>query len=203
VGETGFDRWRAYLKIDETWRPDRYDTSLQEKRQFHARMAYEYTLLMLMCEDDTGRPWLCLDVIRHFRTLALLELRLAEVLLASHQLSGSILGIRTKDKDRLFAGATFAFRAQLELFDLVCKAGNLKKGRGEVLAERPSRTEGTTRWARDLDRQLHAISCYVQEGGADILLKAVPGRVSPQELEGLVVKLWLTVTCLDKLLVTV
>lgn len=200
TGEEGYARWREFIKIDANWRPEAYDTTLKERRRFHARVAYEYTLLVRVCEGEE-REWLCLDVIRHFRLLAMLELRMCEIQIASHQLASNVLAILTVDKDRLFAGAMLAFRAQLELFDLVCKAGNIKKGRKEVLAERPSWTDGTTQWAKTLDNQLHAITCYCHEGGAERVLKAVPNRVSPGELQGLVTKLWLVVMCLDRLLV--
>lgn len=198
--ETVWARWRPLVDVVGRWDPKEHDQTLQNKQTYHARTAYEYSMLLDLCKEDENRHWNVTPVLQHFRLLALLELRAVEVQLASHQLGAHCLGIRTSDRDAVYAAATFAFRTQLLLHDLLCKVGNVRKGRGEVLGERPSRTSTGKQLAKDLDRQLHAVTLFCQGGGADMILKAVPYTVSQEELERLVGLMGLLVKSMDRVM---
>lgn len=161
VGPSPFVRWRPFVDLAAPWCPAVHHDKLLMQREFAARTVYELSLLLELC----GPEWTSVETLRDLRTAASVELRVAEVEIASFQLTANTVGIDLSlDRDVLFEAALFVHAAHLYLHDAVTAVRALKRGRKEALALRPSRTDTPYALADALDKNLHALHVLLQNG---------------------------------------
>lgn len=166
LGEQPLERWRPFVNIKEgklippDWRPEQQYDHFITKREWQARVLYQYTQLQDLCAD-----WEILSSLTAFRRVALLELRSTEFSLAEFQLLCGMVGIdnRTTSYDELYYAAVCCHSFHLYLHDTLAKCRNVKKSnRKEVLAEKPSRTDKFADLALNLCNQVQAIHLYYE-----------------------------------------
>lgn len=157
VGEVPYHRWRSFADATRPWSPAGFHSDLLRKRDFHARNAYELAIILGITPDYT-----CRSSIEYLRVCAVVELRVCEVELAAFQLTSRQIGLYLTDHEALYAAATFLHGAHLHLFDVSTSARSIKRGRKNVLALTPYRTDSTAVLAKAIDLNLHALHVLLQ-----------------------------------------
>lgn len=191
VGPQPSSRWRAFVDC-KNWTPEKHHDELLNRRTYHAKMVYEQTLLLQTVEPD----WLSTKHISYIRAVALVELRTVELHIASYQLTCQMVGIKGSCRDDLYLAATMAFSLHLHIYDRVCSMMSVKKGRGEVLADKPGSTDSRAALVKTLDAQLHACHTFLQMGRD--LIKEGFGEKEVCELGK---RMTLTIRALDKVFI--
>lgn len=157
VGEPPYARWRSFADASRPWSPEGFHNDLLRKRDFHARNAYELGLLLAITPEYT-----CRESLEYLRVCAVVELRVCEIELASFQLSHRQIGLMLTSPDDVYAAAAFMYGAHLHLFDQLSKAQKYRRGRKNVLAMTPYRTDSPRVLAERLDQNLHALHLLLQ-----------------------------------------
>jgi hypothetical protein len=200
VGESSVLRWRGFLDVAAPV-PDPVRTArdtharLLHRRASRAASAYDFALLIGVADDRK-----CVVILRYYFQVALFELRSSEIELVSYQLTLNSVGLRLQDADTLFWAATCAFSTHLALWDAVAAHQDVKAGRKEVLAERPSRTDTPLQLAKGLDLHLHALHMFLLHKIYQVWKDAGPDEAIPL-LNGLNRRLHLLVQALDTVVV--
>lgn len=200
VGEAAakMDRWRPFVdvsyegKIDPDWHPQLHNDRLLQAHARAARTAYEHAVVLESLEGSP-RKWVTRPVYVYFKLIAEIELRCIEVEIASFQLTSNTIGIDLRaDKEKLYAAAVFVHASHLFLWDLACKTIDKKTGRGEITANKPSRTDGPKRLAALLDEELMALHAMVMAA-----LPRLKAGLEEAEAAGLATRLGLAVKALN------
>lgn len=170
VGECPYPRWRSFADASRPWTPAGCHDELLMKRNYHARNAYELGIILGITPDYT-----CRESLEFLRVTAVVELRCCEVELAAFQLTTNQIGIKMQSRDDLYAAAAFLHGAHLHLCDEISKSRKSKRGRKDVLAMAPYRTDSTTALARSVDLNLHALHVLLRTGMPMLRLNAEDG----------------------------
>ena len=203
VGDLAKDleRWRPFVDVtgdgafDPSWAPQLHNDRLLQNHQHQGRVVYEHALLLESVRDE--KRWVTKPLLTYFKLIAEIEMRCIEVEICSFQLTANTIGIRCDGPfEELYAAATFAFACNLYLFDLACKHLNKKHGRGEILAEKPSRTDSRKRLAAQLDEQILAVHLMVKQ-----ILPRLQNAMVDGDAAGLAHRLKLLMRALDKVVV--
>ena len=141
-------RWRTFVSATQ-WKPDQHHDFLLKQRAYHARCTYELSLLTELCNRD----WLSRRTIEALRYNAMLSLRFVEIHMACFQLTERQVGIRP-DLHKMYEAAAFAHSVHLYLFDRVSEFRQNKRGRGEVMALKPSRLASARELVTCIDVQV-------------------------------------------------
>lgn len=193
VGPVPWERWRSFLQVDTVWHPkDAHDRFLR-RRDFAARNVYELTVLLDVCPDF----YVCVETLKNLRVAARAELRVAEIDLASFQLTTQQTGLRLADREALFESALYVWSAHLFLFDTVARVNSVKTGRKAALALRPYRSDGARTLADRLDKNLHALHVLLGHG-FPLCRRLLPDPEVPVWVELLCRRLDLAVKGLDR-----
>jgi hypothetical protein len=209
VGPCDLERWRPFVDVhpstgdlDPDWTPQGHHERLLAAHRRAGRVLYEHALAyeLFGCDGGPGaRRWITRPIYAHFKVLAEVELRCVEIEIASFQLTAGTLGIAT-DRARhedLYAAATFAHACHLFLYDTAGRlAGRRRTGRGEILAERPSRTDTTRRLADAIDKQLFSVHWLITR-----FLPHARNSLGGAEVASIAARLGLMVRALDKVFV--
>lgn len=206
VGELArdMDRWRPFLdlqaggRIHPDWNPQMHNERVVETYRRQAKLCYEHALVLSILEDDGERTWECRPFYRYFKLIAEIEMRCSAIEICSFQLTANTVGIRTQAPHRedLYLACALGHATHLYLYDMVCNALRKKTGRGEIAAEKPSRTDTSTELARNLDKQIFSIHILATQA-----LPRMKGSFSEENAEGLSRRMGMLVKALDKVLV--
>lgn len=146
------------------WSPEAHNDRLTTHRAYHARHAWELTVML----QSTPEDYVCRQSLTVLRVAALLELRQTEIELASFQLTCNAIGFRLDDREALYGAAVWVYAAHLYLFDQVAVLKKKKTGRKDVLAMAPSRTDSPRQLASNLDKNMHALHVLLKMGADQI-----------------------------------
>jgi hypothetical protein len=186
-------RWRTFVHAVD-WKPDQHQDFLLKQRAYHARSAYELSLLTELC----NREWLTRRTIESLRYNALLNLRYIEIHMACFQLSEHQVGIRP-DPRKMYEAAVFAHSVHLYLFDRVSAFRQNKKGRGEVMALKPSTLATPKELVACIDVQVHSIYLFLKVSLANAEISTMLTQL--EECKPLCQRLALVIKALDAIFV--
>lgn len=164
VGQSPLDRWRPF--IDATnWDPKLYHDKVLASRAFHARSAWEATLLL----SFTNSSWLSVGTFEMIRDTAHFELRRNEFQLMSFQLTCGMLGINCSDKEALFQAAVCLFTTSIWIAThILDETKNKKKKKGgrvafvEMKSLRPYSVDTKKELGRRIDELIHTIFSFME-----------------------------------------
>lgn len=202
VGELAkeLNRWRPFVDVtangqfDRSWHPQLHNDKLLKHHQQQGRVVYEHALLL---ESVKGQKWTTQPLLTYFKIIAEIEMRVIEVEICSFQLTCNTVGINCSAPfDDLYAAATFTYATNLFLFDIACAQLKKKHGRGEVLAEKPSRTQTPKQLAAALDQQIFAVHMLCKD-----ILPRLQAKLVGEEAAGIASRLGLMMRALDKVIV--
>lgn len=163
VGNSPPERWRSYINAGD-WSPAKINGKLLKKRAYHARVAYEATLLL----SFTDSSWLSTESYRMIQQVAMLELRTVEFELMSYQLTCGTIGLILENRDKLFVCATLMFTTQMWLADKIMDAGeksfNKRKALVELGQARPFSVDSTKELAVQIDEYIYGIQEMMKKG---------------------------------------
>jgi hypothetical protein len=210
VGPCGLERWRPFVDVhpatgdfDPRWTPEGHHDRLMAAHRRAARVLYEHALAYELfggpdADSPGARRWITRPIHGYFKLVAEVELRCVEVEIASFQLTTGTLGITTDRarRDDLYAAAAFAHACHLHLYDTAGRLAGRRTGRGEIAAERPSRTDSPRTLASTIDKQLFSVHWLVTR-----FLPRARGRLDEADVPPIAARLGLMVRALDKVLV--
>lgn len=195
VGASDSKRWRSFLQRPDgsIVHPEQHHDDLMQRREFHANMVYEYTM-MLQIVDPTWRSTKSLNMLREG---ALLELRTAEIHIASFQLVTGVVGVKSASRDDIYTAASIAYSLHLHIYDMMGTIRGLKKGRKDAMDTKPSRTDSKHQLSLNLNTQLYCIYRIMDIGGREIMQHIE----SPTSVSDIRKKMTLLIRFLDKVLI--
>lgn len=189
--EKAESRWRSKLDVTVKFDAHLFADELLSKRAYHARHTYELTLLVEICDKD----WISRWAVKLLRDVSLVELRASEIRIAAFQLGMGVVGIRRADAQTMYKCAVFAHGLHLYLYDAVADMQNVKKGRKDVLAEKPVSTDTPRQLATCIDTQVFACQLML-----DRTLATLKSRMTPESVFNLARRMTLLVKALDEVL---
>lgn len=203
VGELAKDlgRWRPFVdvspegKFDPTWHPQLHNTKLLAHHRDQGQVVYEHALMLESIRGE--REWKTKPLLTFFKVIAEIEMRCIEVEICSFQMTCNTVGINcSAPLDDLYVATAFAHAANLYLFDLACAQLNRRHGRGEIDAEKPSRTDTAKQLAANLDRQIFAVHLLCKE-----ILPRLQKQMVGDQAAGVAHRLRMMMRALDKVIV--
>lgn len=213
VGPCSLSRWRQFVDVTQThprfqpgWSADAHFTHLAERRAHHARISYEIGTLVELCHPGDSEPWMCAEHLRNMGNVSMLELRTCEVEMFAYLMTTRKVCVRLphSEIEKLYLATLYVHNAHLFAWDSVSgQAVKLVKGRKDILALRPSRTETMRQLAQGLDENLMGLHSMLRFAVPMLYKDGGLKPLAPVQVQGLVKRLGLMMRAVDNVVTDV
>ena len=154
-------RWRSFINAED-WDPKKHNDDLLKKRDYHARIVWETSLLITMTDIN----WLCVDAIKVIQNVAHLELRISEIDLVSYQLTCGMIGVGAKERVKLYHCAVKLFMLNIFMMKtIVGSFGGEKESVDKKMAgKKPEPSDSKRTLCKQIDLEVFEVKELLSRG---------------------------------------